>query len=1097
MASRIASASIAISSALCALVGIAAAIPSTAFPFNSQVPAVARVDAPYNFQISDSTFAPTSTNLTYSLSNQPAWLAIDSATRTLTGTPGQQDVGSSGFTLTAADNNGAAHMECTLVVSQDKAPRISGDVSKQLAATANLSSSHPPVVTLLPSTVFKFDFQQESFIDYVQRKLFYYATLSDHTPLPSWLKFDSNLLTFSGTAPSLSAFPQSWNIELIASDVPGFSATTASFTIAIGTEQLAFVPEEQDLNVTAGRQIKFTSLQDQLFRNSERLPSTDWESAEVASLPFWLNFDSSTLAVEGDVPDDMEQQNFSVTVTDLLGNSATAVINLIPNNASLFGGQVGTVVAEAGKTLHYQFEDSLFSESGLDLSVELPTSAQWLHFDADTNELAGTVPSSAEAAAVQVTLTAKPSDGGEGQSQVFTIDIKAVKTTPTSSELTTRTSPTNSSTTTPGIGLARERPSSYLSGGVIAVIVVLSLLGAALLIACLIWCCRRRRRRAYERKSPTPSQMPISRPIAPPEAGDTITVTTELHRDVEKSAGSDDEHESIPPPPKIVEPPPKLSVDLPSKYANRKSKWSKRFSRMSYASSIGQGDAAIRADSNIPEWGQDVSAFHTPHDSFSVSTEMARNSRHLSQTSPLKSALKNREKHRYSDTIGGLGIYSNATGGLARHSSKRVDKHRRGRSSFGGLSTTREASSIASITTARTSVLSTKPSDFPPPPQSENSTSFSAPAPSVLTADTLRDPKRRSIRIVQRSDSVADNRPADEKRESYIRKRAIAKNDSRASVQSPLFANGSRQSSIHKRQNSRSAMNLLNGSVRYSRRSKNGKSMLATYSESSSLEPRPDDPRRSTTRESKRLSQRLKSSFGRDFPRVVSRSTLDDGDSENWTTESSLNSDEWSDDACKPLGHGRNSWRVNTPMEKDEEDFRDELAKPRNERDWRYPAEASPTPPPAPPRSRHQSASRQSTPGAESGAPRQSWRERLHDKSSSPLSSNVQVIEPTSISPTGKTSQHQNRLSEPISLVSADSMHKGRPRVGHTKSRRPVSVEEVQRLSSMKAEQDAATIAGSERWEDEDELKGAGLVPRMESGRVGTQKSDMSGPAFL
>ena len=74
-------------------------------------------------------------------------------------------------------------------------------------------------------------------------------------------------------------------------------------------------------------------------------------------------------------------------------------------------------------------------------------------------------------------------------------------------------------------------------------------------------------------------------------------------------------------------------------------------------------------------------------------------------------------------------------------------------------------------------------------------------------------------------------------------------------------------------------------------------------------------------------------------------------------------------------------------------------------------------------------------------------------------------------------------------------------------ARRPVSVEEAQRLSSMKAEHDAATTAGSERdpcWlteesEDDDDIKGAGLIPPLggSASKGNTMRSNLSGPAFL
>ena len=175
------------------------------------------------------------------------------------------------------------------------------------------------------------------------------------------------------------------------------------------------------------------------------------------------------------MPEDVEQQNFTVTVKDASGNAATAIVNLVPNSAALFDGQIGTIVAGVGDTLRYHFDDDLFAEDDLDLSVTLPPGLEWLRFDSATRDLFGTVPTRAKPTTAKATLTAESRDGGERQSQVFTIDVKAAAVTnPSSSSPTTRTLPTHSSTPTSEAELGSERPSSGPSGGVIAAIVVLS-----------------------------------------------------------------------------------------------------------------------------------------------------------------------------------------------------------------------------------------------------------------------------------------------------------------------------------------------------------------------------------------------------------------------------------------------------------------------------------------------------------------------------------------------------------------------------------------------------------------------------------------------
>lgn len=1088
-----------VSCVLYALFTAASAIPSVAFPFNSQVPTVARINEQYSFQISASTFTPNGPGYVYSLTGQPAWLTIDSAARTLSGTPGTGDIGSKSFTLSAADGSGAASMQCTLVVSADPAPHLTGDLSNQLAESANLSSSEPPVVTLVPSTAFNFDFTPESFIDIIQRKLHYYATLADHTPLPSWLKFNAEQLTFSGIAPDLSAFPQSWDIILIASDVAGFAGTSASFTISVGTQQLVFVPEEQEVNITAGEKVNITVLRNELFSNNLNISPTDLKASE-ADMPSWLTFDASKLAITGTAPVDFTRSTITVTATDRQGNTATAIVNLSAGKLSLFDGQIGTIYAEAGESFTYHFDDSLFRQADTDIDIALPASTTWLHFNEDSRELQGEVPISTMASTIIATLVAKLAGNGESQTQTFAIDIKAASIMTSSTSAPSAHTPSSTYSPMPSVALAsHDHRRKSLNGGVLAAIAVLSVAGFSLLLAGLIWCMRRQRRdTSYVSRSPRPSKETISRPYPLP-ADSAVEVRLDPQSDLEKGLGArhDGAHPAVPP--KESDPPPQITLSFPTHSSRPRSRWLKRASRVSQTSSLGIGEDAIRADQNIPEWGQANAALHTPHDSFSVPAELARVSRQSSQNSPTKKGLEGlSERHKSESSFKrlslGLGILR--TSDVARHSSRRTTgKPRRARSSFGALSTTREASSMVSLGTCGTSVLGqeTRPSDFPQPPQLLHSASQSVPTLRTM-ASSLADPKHKSIRLVARSDSVNDDRPIHLKRQSFIRNRAST------NIQSPLFTHGSRASSNNTRQTGEiSAKNSTAGSATRGRR---GKSMLTMYSESSSLEPQHhhlDSPHR----DSRRFSQKIKSAFQPNYPRAVTKSTLCDetGGQSRASRAITDSSGDWTSDSLNS------------------QDWITQLSKPRQERTFVLPGEASPTPPPpsAPPTSRRQSAqnSRQgatdTVPGSVPSTAAERLRQRtlkkqLRERSSSPLSQNVQIINRSSPSVIRKTPGSQrNRLSEPLSLVSADSMHRGRPRLGNA-TKRPVSVEEVQRLSSMRAEHDAATTGGSERdpcWlteesEDED-TKGAGLIPPLggSASKGNTVRSDVSGPAFL
>jgi hypothetical protein len=1017
------------------LLATALATPATVFPFNSQVPTAARVDQPYAFQFSGSTFAPGDANLIYSLSDQPAWLSLDSASRTISGTPGHADAGSSTFILIAADSTGAAHMQCTLVVVSDPIPTLQGDLGDQLAESANLSSSNPPVMTLLPNSAFNFHFRQNSFVDIVQRNLYYYATLTDHTPLPAWLHFDAVQLAFSGVAPQLSAFPQAFEVMLIASDVPGFAGSSSTFTIRIGERQLVFVPEERNVRIKPDEELAVNDLGGALLLNGEKMDLSKLVSAEAKDLPDWTEFDSMTLELKGEAPDDVQAVNVTVIVSDEDGDTAMVVLQFIleSDSKALFTGFIGTLDATPGEHFEYTIPTSIMNDKDATLMLILPTDATWLEFDSGKRELKGDVPTQASTI-ITATLNARAENIAGPESQIFRIDVKAATSIATSATtlITSRTAPTASSTFPATALIPDSQPRDDLPGRNIAGIVVGVILAVAILFAILFVCCRKKRTREGYEKQASPSKRTISRPIPPIEAN-SIAVTTELHRDVEKAGPMSDERLGD------AVRPPQIALNLPPQSA-RNSRWTSRFSRNSLASSLGNGEDMIRADENIPEWGHESAVLQTPHDSFSVPAQMARVSRQLSDMSPSKRAwrrLRAKKMRHQSEDDAGLGI---GLGGA--HLSPHREASRRKFRSL-GFEATMERSSCVSLETEATSVLNMQPSDFPRPP---THSSFGGSRPALPGAD-----KRKSVRLVARSDSINDNRSMEAKRQSFIRKRAGT------TLSSPLW---SASLGVHRRNGHGSSTDIDAYSASTSRRSKRGKSQLTSFSESSSIQP---------TRSSNRLSQRIRSTFAPNFPRAVTRSTL--GDNDDWETSSESSS---SDD-------------LDAEME-----LADEMALPRHERSWVLPNEASPTPPPtAPPSHRQASSHRASTPNSNPSIRRPKPWTTASSRSISPLAAQALDDSNASLNASAKASKaRRSRLSEPMALTSTDSLSKVKagaesgnwPRLAHTRSGRPVSMQDVQRLSSLRAE----------RVEEED--VGAGAVEDDMWERVVT---DGSGKAFI
>lgn len=1038
--------------AIGALTILVQAVPQVAFPFNSQVPTVARVDTPYDFQFSASTFTPDATNFSYLLAGQPAWLSIDSGNGMLFGMPGQGDVGATTFTIIAADSTGTTPMECTLVVSDEPPPRLQGTIGSQLAANSNLSVQSPANVTLHPRTTFDFQFSQGSFIDIVARNLSYYATLVDHTPLPSWISFDSRSLSFSGMVPELSAFPQSFDVDFIASDVVGFAGASASFTIQVAQEKLVFAPQEQTLSVSAGTTIDFKALESQLLLDGAPMNAEQLHKA-TAILPPWLSFNPENLVLTGTPPVGAQDQDIVVTVTDNFGDTASATIQLMFQSQSLFTGVVGNLTAQAGQDFDYSVR-SVLNGSGLIVTVQLGIAAAWLHFDPKSLNIEGIVPARTSAVAVKADIEVRSSTETAQQNQSFFINIEAEKANgPTSTLLASRASATNSSTASSTSVLAGAAPKGrHLSGGIVAAIVIACLVFAPLLIAAAMLCYRRRKR-GYERTSASPSKNIISRPLVTTEISQVVTPRTQ-HYDNNLSVNElmqvNSESRA-----------PQIALNLPP-HSARGSRTTDRISRVSQVSSIGDGgELALQADINVPELGG-IDRSHTPHDSFSVPTQMARLSSQLSQLSPRKRAMKRRRESERSQNSVGLGI--DLLGPMPRHSSKRSDRYGKRTSSM-GFSASHEPSSRTSLSTVETNVLA----DFPRPPESMQTLSRSVPTLSLTEAE-----KRRSIRLVARSDSIADKRSIEEKRRSFIRKRAST------SLQSPLFAHGSRASS----KIGANSVGDFASSVGSQRRSRRGRSGLTTYSESSSLEP--------PIRDSRRLSARLRASFAPNFPRAVTHSSFSGVED-------------------RILEQSDSSWSTATSDSAGEEEFRAQLALPRHQRSWVVPGEASPTPPPRA-ASRLTSSQRHLSGETEKEAARQKQAEQLSgqgnttQRSPSPLSTAVAVplADRNSLFVSGRASQaRRSKLSEPLTLVSNDSLsstRRERPRLVHNNSGRPVSVEQVQRLSSLKAEREEEDAeAGGEQGEDAiSGIDGSGMLGlHSNEAQGGTQRSTMSGRAFL
>ncbi|POE19549.1 putative Ig domain-containing protein [Pectobacterium odoriferum] len=146
----------------------------------------------FNFTVPDGTFSdPDGDTLTLSAtlangSPLPSWLRFDPTIGTFSGTPGNADVGTLVIRVTATDGSNTS-------------------ISTSFGLTVTNTNDAPVVATPIPPQSvaqgggFNFTVPDGTFSDPDGDTLTLSATLANGSPLPSWLRFDPTIGTFSGT----------------------------------------------------------------------------------------------------------------------------------------------------------------------------------------------------------------------------------------------------------------------------------------------------------------------------------------------------------------------------------------------------------------------------------------------------------------------------------------------------------------------------------------------------------------------------------------------------------------------------------------------------------------------------------------------------------------------------------------------------------------------------------------------------------------------------------------------------------------------------------------------------------------------------------
>ncbi|MDZ8089585.1 MAG: putative Ig domain-containing protein, partial [Nostoc sp. DedQUE12b] len=395
-------------------------------------------DAVFNFTIPANTFIDVDAGdiLTYTATLEngnplPSWLSFNAATKTFSGTPLNENVGSLNIKVTAKDiaQAQASNVFTLTVNNTNDAPQVASPIANQQATE---------------DAVFNFTIPANTFIDVDAGDILTYtATLENGNPLPSWLSFNATNKTFSGTPlnENVSANVGSLNIKVTAKDIAQAQASNV-FTLTVNntndppevanaiadkqaTEDTLFnfiIPDNTFKDVDAGDTLTYTAT----LENGDSLPS-------------WLSFNAATQTFSGTpLNENVGSLNIKVTATDTYLAKVSDIFVLTVQNVN-DPPEVFQAIADKQATedtlFNFIIPDNTFKDvdaadiltytATLDNGDSLPS---WLSFNAATKTLSGT-PLNANVGSLNIKVTATDTAFAE-VSDVFVLTVKNVNDPP-------------------------------------------------------------------------------------------------------------------------------------------------------------------------------------------------------------------------------------------------------------------------------------------------------------------------------------------------------------------------------------------------------------------------------------------------------------------------------------------------------------------------------------------------------------------------------------------------------------------------------------------------------------------------------------------
>ncbi|GMF00608.1 unnamed protein product [[Candida] boidinii] len=226
----------------------------------------------------------------------------------------------------------------------------------------------------------------------------YYGRFNNRTSLPNWISFNSDTLSFSGTAPTVNsdiAPSINYGFMLIATDYQGYTAAYSTFSLVIGAHTLyTSLNSTIVVNATAGDSFEASIPLSDVFYDGESIQSDEISSVNLYEAPSWVSVSDDNTNIKGTVPEDqLGNEVLNLTITDKIGNSVFINYEIDVLNEILEVNSLPNVNATKGEFFIYSLNPSDFSDlENTTIKATFDDDSNWLKYYYTNYTFAGTVP---------------------------------------------------------------------------------------------------------------------------------------------------------------------------------------------------------------------------------------------------------------------------------------------------------------------------------------------------------------------------------------------------------------------------------------------------------------------------------------------------------------------------------------------------------------------------------------------------------------------------------------------------------------------------------------------------------------------------------